>query len=155
MKKVVISATVIAALGAGGTVDAAFASNPHSDQASTTLDACGYFIGTQTAAHSATAGSSTTEEGQWSGVLNNYSLTPVASLGDVHGAYRETTTTDANGNTTGIESFTSNAGKIEQTFTYGPGVVGGFNVTVTATRDLAFLTSDTNGGCYQGPVPRP
>lgn len=154
MRRTVLLLATAATLGIGGSTQA-FASNPHNAPSGTTLDACGYFVGTQTAAHSDTTGSTTTETGQWSGVTNNYVFTPVASLGNVHGAYKETTTTDANGNVTGTESFTSNAGKIDQTFTYGPDVVGGFSVSVTATRDLSFLTSDTNGNCYTGPFPRP
>ena len=154
MKRTVVLVTAAAALGIGGGSQA-FASNPHNTPSSTTLDACGYFVGTQSAAHSDTSGATTTEKGQWTGVSNNYVNTPVASLGNVHGAYEQTTATDANGNVTGSESFTSNAGKIDQTFTYGPDVPGGYSVTVTATRDLAFLTSDTNGNCYTGQFPRP
>src|SRR3954453_1283527 len=154
MRRSVVLVTAVAGLGPGGSTRA-FAPNPHNTSSSTTLDACGYFIGTQSPAHTDTSGSTSTEKGQWSGVTNNYVFTPVASLGNVHGAYQETTTTDANGNVTGTESFTSNAGKIDQTFAYGPDVPGGFSVTVTATRDLSFLTSDTNGNCYTGPWPRP
>ena len=154
MRRLALTVGAIAVLGtSGGAV--AFASNPHNSPSSTTLDACGYFVGTQTAAHSSTSGATTTEQGQWSGVNNNYVNTPVASLGDVHGSYKEVTTTDGNGNVTGTESFTSNAGKIDQTFTFGPDVPGGYSVSVTATRDLSFLTSDTNGNCYGGPFPRP
>jgi hypothetical protein len=123
---------------------------------STTLDACGYFVGTQTANKTTTSGATSTEKGTWTGVLNNYTLTPVASLGSVKGSYTETTTTDsATGTTTGTETFRSSAGQITQSFSYGPLVTGGFSVTVTATGDLSFLTSDTAGGCYTGPFPRP
>lgn len=158
MKKVYV-ALGAALLAMSMLVVPAFAANTHGDPESTTLDACGYFVGTQTASVSHTSTSdgvtSTTEHGAWTGVLNNYVLTPVDSLGDVHGAYSETTTTDANGVVTGVETFTSNAGQISQTFTFGPGVPGGYMVSVTATRDLSFLTSDTNGQCYTGPIPRP
>jgi hypothetical protein len=126
---------------------------------STTLDACGYFVGTQTASDDSQSVSggviSETQHGTWTGVENDYVFTPVASLGKVQGAFTEVTQTAADGTVTGTESFTSNAGKIDQTFTYGPSVPGGFIVTVTATRDLAFLTSSTNGNCYSGPFPRP
>ena len=73
----------------------------------------------------------------------------------VQGAFTQVITTDTSGTVTGTETFTSNAGKIDQVFSYGPLVVGSFRVTVTATRDLAFLTSDTNGNCYTGTFPRP
>lgn len=125
---------------------------------STTLDACGYFVGTQTPSNDSTSTgngvTSETQHGTWTGVENDYLFTPVTSLGDVHGAYSETTQTAADGTVTGTESFTGNAGKIDQTFAYGPNVPGGYTVTVTATRDLAFLTSSTDGNCYSGPFPR-
>lgn len=142
------------ALGIGG-AGTAFATPAHGDTTSTTLDACGYFVGEQTPATTEMDGATTTRSGTWTGVTNNYVNTPVASLGDVHGAFHETTTSNVAGDVTGTESFVSNAGKIDQTFTYGPDVVGGFNVTVTATRDLSFLTSSTAGNCYMGPFPRP
>lgn len=123
---------------------------------STTLDACGYFAGTQTASESSdyTSDGVTyhTERGTWTGVFNNYDNGPVASLGTVQGAYTESyTIDDATGSFSGTEQFTSNAGKIDQTFSFTPG----WTVSVTATRDLSFLTSDTNGACYTGPWPRP
>jgi hypothetical protein len=123
----------------------------------TTLDACGYFYGYQTAVETRTDSSgATTQNGQWTGVWNNYFNTRVASLGEVKGSFTQTTSTDSLGNVTGTEEFRSGAGKIDQTFTYGPSVPGGFSVTVTATRDLAFLTSSTQPGqCYTGPFPRP
>jgi hypothetical protein len=96
----------------------------------TTLDACGYFYGLQSSS-TTKAGATTTTKGTWEGVWNNYV------------------------DTQGTESFTSNAGKIDQTFSFGPDVAGGFNVNVTATRDLSFLTSNTDAACYSGPVPRP
>jgi hypothetical protein len=132
---------------------------PSKTGSSTTLDACGYFVGTQVASNDSTSMSNgvtyDTQHGTWTGVENNYGFGPVASLGDVHGAFTEVTQTAADGTVTGTESFTSNAGKIDQTFTYGSAVPGTFDVSVTATRDLAFLTSDTNGNCYSGPFPRP
>ncbi len=126
----------------------------------TTLDACGYFVGTQTiSSDRMSVGSGGTvdeiQHGTWTGVDNNYVLTPVASLGTVQGAYTQITSTALNGDVTGTESFTSNAGQIEQSFTYGPTIPGGYEVTVTATRDLAFLTSSTAGLCYGGQFPRP
>ncbi|MEO6858201.1 MAG: hypothetical protein ABI323_06395 [Solirubrobacteraceae bacterium] len=57
--------------------------------------------------------------GTWTGVENNSVFTPVASLGDVHGAFTEVTQTTADGTTSGTETFTSNAGKIDQAFTTG------------------------------------
>jgi hypothetical protein len=140
----------------------AFAANDgHGDSSSTTLDACGYFVGTQTASsiHEKTIDGvlTTIEKGTWTGVDNVFGGGgPVASLGTVKGSYTEVTYTDANGTVIGTESFNSGAGKIEQTFMIGSAVPGTYSVTVTATRDLAFLTSDTTpGGCYSGPVPRP
>jgi hypothetical protein len=86
----------------------------------------------------------------------------VLSLGAVQGAYSETTQTggDPFGSSDpaayfqGTEQFVSGAGKINQTFYFSPSNPGGWTVTVTATRDLSFLTSDTNGNCYPGPFPR-
>lgn len=129
------------------------------DSSSTTLDACGYFIGTQTASEGSTTtlsdGSTyTTERGTWVGVMNNYGNGLVASLGNVRGSYSESYTVKS-GVTTGVESFNSGAGKINQTYTYGTGVKGGFIVNVAATRDLSFLTSNTVGDCYTGQFPRP
>jgi hypothetical protein len=140
-----------------GVAGAAGASPAHGSTSMTTLDACGYFYGEQTPAFTHADGGTTTQKGTWTGVWNNYVDTRVASLGTVQGAFSETTSTyGTNGqDTQGTESFTSNAGKIDQTFSYGPDVVGGFNVDVTATRDLSFLTSNTNGACYSGPFPRP
>ena len=124
--------------------------------APTTLDACGYFVGTQTANKTDQSGTVYSENGTWTGVSNNYVNTPVASLGSVHGSYTETTTTNSDGSiTSGTETFHSNAGEIDQTFSYGSGVPGGFDVSVTATKSLSFLTSSTDGACYTGPFPRP
>src|SRR5207253_2466513 len=80
-------------------------------------------------------GATTTQRGTWTGVTNNYVFTPVASLGKVQGAFEETTTDnfDGLGDTSGTETFTSSAGKIFQTFSYGPVVPAGFRVSVTAT----------------------
>jgi hypothetical protein len=91
----------------------------------TTLDACGYFIGTQTA-HKTTT---------------------------VTGAYTMKVVTNSDGSISGVESFKSNAGSIDQIFAYSAAT--GWTVSVTATRSLAFLTSNTNGACYSGPLPRP
>ena len=128
------------------------------DPATTTLDACGYFGGTQTAVESYdyTKDGITyhTEKGTWTGVTNNYNGGPVASLGTVTGSYKEDYTISPDGTITGTEQFNSGAGKIDQTFTIKPSI-GSFVVSVTATRDLSFLTSDTNGHCYIGPFPRP
>ena len=158
MKKIVVSrlgaGAAVVAVAAFAFVGPAYAA-PASDHPSspTTLDACGYFVGTQTVTSDKTTNGVETQHGTWSGVSNNYYNTPVASLGAVQGAFTQVITTDASGNFTGTETFTSNAGKIDQVFSYS--VVGGFSVTVTATRDLAFMTSDTNGGCYTGTFPRP
>ena len=119
----------------------------------TTLDACGYFIGTQTANKTTTVGSTYSEKGTWSGVTNNYSYIPVASLGTVTGSYSMTVTTNLDTSINGVESFKSNAGTIDQIFAYSS--TSGWTVTVTATGSLAFLTSSTNGACYTGPFPRP
>ena len=141
------------------TIVPAFAANDNGTKTgdSTTLDACGYFVGTQTASESKEYTSDgvkyNTERGTWTGISNNYNGGPVASLGTVKGSYSESTTTDANGIVTGTEHFNSNAGKIDQTFSYNP--VSGWTVSVEATRDLSFLTSDTNGHCYTGAFPRP
>jgi hypothetical protein len=123
---------------------------------STTLDACGYFVGTQTANVTSTGtDGSTTERGTWVGVDNNYVGGPVASLGTVQGSFVQTTATDPDGTEIGTEIFRSNAGQITQSFRIGPAVPGFFSVSVTATGDLSFLTSDTNGACYTGAFPRP
>ncbi len=123
----------------------------------TTLDACGYFVGIQTPSNSedmaAEGGTITTEWGTWVGVSNNYGYGPVTSLGTVSGSYSDTVTRYDDGSIVGTESFNSEAGKIDQTFGYSPST--GWTVTVTATGGLAFLTSDTAGHCYTGPFPRP
>lgn len=138
------------------TIVPAFAENTHGTGSSTTLDACGYFVGTQTSVQSkesvVNGVTYNSEKGQWTGVLNNYGRGPVVSLGDVKGSYSLVSTADTAGNISGTESFNSSSGKIEQTFAFSPST--GWTVTVTATRELSFLTSDTNGHCYTGPVPR-
>lgn len=126
----------------------------------TTLDACGYFIGMQTSqqAHIFTNSNDIlhdNERGTWTGIDNNYYNTPIASLGRISGTYNESTSTSGNGVTSGSEEFQSSAGNISQIFTYGPGVPGGYEVSVHATGELAFLTSNTNGNCYSGQFPRP
>lgn len=144
----VLLGAATATLLAGGT---SFATPPSATPSPTTLDACGYFSGTQTPADGASDG---TEHGTWTGVLNQDGSL-VASLGEVKGSYEQTTSRDSRGNVTGTETFRSSAGKISQSFTYGPDVVNGFSVSVTATKALSFLTSNTDGACYSGPSPRP
>ena len=124
---------------------------------STTLDACGYFVGTQvsTQTHIFTTPSGMThdnQKGTWTGVENNYSYIPVKSLGLVSGTYTENTTT-SNGMVRGTEEFHSSEGNISQQFSFTTSFTS-FNVNVQATGKLAFLTSNTNGHCYSGPVPR-
>lgn len=135
---------------------AATASAAEKTSAVTTLDACGYFIGLQTASHTdndmANGVTYTTEHGTWTGVTNNYFQTPVASLGPVKGAYDDTHSKDAAGNIAGTERFISSAGKINQVYARTNGV---WNVSVIATGELSFLTSNTNGHCYTGLFPRP
>lgn len=157
MRRMIILAAVAAAAVAAAVPAYAVNETPGQKISSpTTLDACGYFVGMQTANVTSTGtDGSSTEKGTWVGVDNNYVGSPVASLGTVQGSFVQTTTTDGAGTTTGTEIFRSNAGQITQTFTYGPTVPGGFVVSVTATRDLSFLTSDTNGQCYTGAFPRP
>jgi hypothetical protein len=125
----------------------------------TVLDACGYFYGTQTANKTTTVGSTYSEQGTWSGV-NNFSGvlnapqgSPVASLGTVTGSYNMTVVTISVNSISGVESFKSDAGTIDQTFAFS--LTTGWTVTVTATGSLAFLTSSTAGACYTGPFPRP
>lgn len=152
-----IAAAAVVGLGIVLVPTAAYASPAHGIPSSTTLDACGYFVGVQTPSFTHTDGTTTIQRGTWTGVTNNYVDTAVASLGKVQGAFYEITTPyGADGrDTEGTESFTSNAGQIYQSFSYGPDVPGGFSVSVTATRDLSFLTSSTNGDCYTGSFPRP
>ena len=128
----------------------------HATPGFTTLDACGYFYGWQTPAFTLTDGATTTQAGTWYGVYNNYYDSFVSSLGNVHGSFTETVTATEGAlgiDYSGTETFTSNAGQIFQTFTYGPDVAGGYDVAVSATRALSFLTSNTNGACYTGTFP--
>jgi len=77
----------------------------------------------------------------------------VASLGAVKGSFSETYTEDSTGNLSGTETFQSNAGSISQVYSFSTSI--GWTVSVNATRDLSFLTSNTNGDCYTGAFPRP
>ena len=128
-------------------------------KSSTTLDACGYFVGTTTANKTteSTSGDLTTftDKGTFTGVSNNYGGGPVTSLGSVKGSYTQTYTrnivTGAVSN--GTETFRSDAGQIDQMFRFDPAT--GWHVSVTATGDLSFLTSSTDGACYTGSFPRP
>lgn len=126
---------------------------------STTLDACGYFVGaaTPTRVREQTSRRGVTyvyDRGTFTGADNHYGGGPVASLGPVSGSYLQKYITDAAGNVSGVETFTSGAGRIDQTFAYNAST-STWSVSVTATGALAFLTSDTNGHCYNGPIPRP
>jgi hypothetical protein len=154
-----LAAGTLMVVGFGSTTHAQGQGTVHEQgtPSSTTLDACGYFVGLQTptATHDVTAGNDVqkhTERGTWTGVDNNYAFGPVTSLGAVSGTYQESTTT-TNGVVSGTEDFTSNRGTISQQFTY-PSDFSYFNVSVQATGDLSFMTSDTNGQCYAGPFPR-
>jgi len=155
MKRLVL-ATLVCAAATVGMASPAFA-DPASTQVpvSTTLDACGYFIGMQTPRATTEKNGVTTQHGTWTGVTNNYLFTPVASLGSVAGSFEEQTETLPDLTEVGTETFHSGAGTIVQSFMIGSNVPGFFSVSVTATRDLAFLTSSTAGGCYTGPFPRP
>lgn len=158
----VVATAVAIGLGLFGFGSTALASGGHirggpGTAQMTTLDACGYFYGMQTAVEglTTTSGSSSTtsDKGTWTGVWNNYSNTLVASLGTVKGSFSETFTEDTIGNLSGTEMFQSNAGSISQSYTFS--TITGWAVTVSATRELSFLTSDTSGHCYTGPFPRP
>ena len=158
MRRLIVFAVLVVAAVAVAVPAYGFNGSPGQKiTSSTTLDACGYFVGTQTANKTTTSGSRRhSENGTWLGVSNNYGFGPVNSLGPVKGSYTESTSYDVTRDvTSGTEIFRSNAGQINQTFSYGSGVVGGFSVTVTATGSLSFLTSDTNGACYTGTFPRP
>lgn len=153
----VVAMMILAALGLLAT-PSVVAQGGKGTPTTTTLDACGYFVGTETASNSretvnADGSTTVTERGTWIGVSNNYGNGPVASLGTVKGSYHKVVTENADGSLSGTESFNSGAGKIEQTFSFTPGV--GYTVSVSATRDLSFLTSDTAGSCYAGEFPRP
>jgi hypothetical protein len=155
-RMIILAAVAVAAVAAAVPAYAVNETPGQKISASTTLDACGYFVGTQTANVTSTGkDGSTTERGTWVGVDNNYVGSPVASLGTVQGSFVQTTATDPDGTEIGTEIFRSNAGQITQSFRIGPAVPGFFSVSVTATGDLSFLTSDTNGACYTGAFPRP
>ena len=171
-KLIAVATTSVASLslmGAGPFGSTAFASSTHDRghntpqrvSSSTTLDACGYFGGIQTPTESYTytANGVTyhTEKGTWTGVSNIAGQTsPVASLGSVKGSYTESySENDGTYLLQGSETFRSNAGKVHQVYSYNAETFSDFNVSVTATRDLSFLTSDTNGHCYTGTYPRP
>ena len=153
MKRLIILAAL--AVAAVAVAVPAYAVNTTPGQkitSSTTLDACGYFVGTTTANKTTTSGSNYTEKGTWTGVSNNYGGGPVNSLGSVTGSYTESQTGSYSlGTLSGTELFRSSAGTINQTFSYN----GTWTVTVTATGNLSFLTSDTNNACYTGTWPRP
>jgi len=146
------------------TVSPALAQGKHGGDQSytTTLDACGYFISNATPNHSSAYTyhdvKHSSESGTFTGVINNYGFSPVASLGRVSGSYSETYTTDAAGNVSGTEVFRSKSGSIYQTFSATPEPGRVYTVEVSATGNLSFLTSDTNGHCYGvdgQPIPRP
>ena len=161
---IVLSLLVSSALAAPGD------KVPNDPPNSTTLDACGYFFGietpTQTKEYTENGVTYLSEKGAWTGVSNSAldpdgangplpsEIHPVASLGDVRGTYRLETAMGADGIVRGTESFNSSAGKIDQTFAldFANNV---YVVSVVATKDLSFLTSDTDGQCYGGPIPRP
>lgn len=152
-----LSALTVAIVGIGLIAAPALAVNVK-PTSSTTLDACGYFMGTtsQNKVSSTTSGTATTtsDKGTWTGVTNTYGGTPVASLGPVKGSYTQTYTFDTatNNITNGTETFRSNRGSITQSFER---IGGTWSVEVVATGELSFLTSDTDGACYTGEYPRP
>ena len=151
---------VIAVLLAGLllTVSPTRANNKHGGQTySTTLDACGAFVGAATPTSRTERPyqgvTYSSERGTFTGVTDNDNKGPVASLRTVTGTYSETYTTGAAGNLSGTEIFWSKSGTISQTFSYDP--ASGHTVEVSAMGSLAFLTSDTIGHFHAGPVPRP
>jgi hypothetical protein len=152
MKRIVILTVILAASALAAVPALADKGKGMGNPSTTTLDACGYFVGTQTPTDTKTKGATTSEKGTWTGVDNNYGGGPVASLGPVDGSYSETVTDTGGGSFSGTEDFKSKAGAISQTFSFDGTT---FTVSVTATKSLAFLTSDTNGACYSGPFPRP
>lgn len=123
----------------------------------TTLDACGFFVGTQTPDSSSSKTKNGvqyfSESGTFVGISNNYGKGTVTSLGNVTGTYKEAYTIN-NGVVSGTEHFVTNQGTVSQTFSYNTNYTN-FNVNVVATGNLSFLTSDTNGECYAGTFPRP
>lgn len=160
-----VMAGVVGALAPGMLATSAYASanNTHhvaySDvNSNTTLDACGYFHGFQTAskAYQETNKSGTThynEKGSWNGVFNQDGSLVIKGLGAVDGTYSENFFVKSDGDVQGVEHFNSSAGIISQQFAYS--AASGWNVNVQATGALAFLTSNTNGNCYIGTYPRP
>jgi hypothetical protein len=158
MKRLMILAALVAAAAVLAVPALAVNDSPgQKDTSSTTLDACGYFVGTQTANKTSTSGTTYAEKGTWTGVSNNYGGGPVTSLGPVQGSYSLSQDGSFSGGagtiTNGAEVFRSDAGTITQTYAYDP--TTGWHVSVTATGSLSFLTSDTNGSCYTGAFPRP
>jgi ABC-type oligopeptide transport system substrate-binding subunit len=154
MKRLIILATIaVAAVAVAVPAYAVNTSPGQKDQSSTTLDACGYFIGLQTPNKTTTSGTTYVENGTWTGVSNNYDFGPVASLGAVKGSYTlsQDGSFSSGAITNGTEIFRSNAGTITQTYAYDEAT--GWHVSVTGTRSLSFLTSDTNGHCYSGSFP--
>jgi len=144
------------------TVSPALAQGKHGGDQSyiTTLDACGYFISNATPSRSSAYTDHdvkhSSESGTFTGVINHYASSPVASLGRVSGSYSETYTTDVAGNVSGTEVFRSKSGSIYQTFSFAPAQC--YTVEVSATGNLSFLTSDTPNNCYGvdgQPIPRP
>jgi hypothetical protein len=123
-------------------------------QTTTTLDACGYFIGVSPANKTTQSGTFYTDKGPWTGVSNNYSNAPVASLGTVTGSYTDSGNYDPSTGviSNGTEVFRSDAGSITQSYAVDPAT--GWHLSVTATGSLSFLTSSTDGACYTGPFPR-
>ena len=157
MKHVAIWAALIATTAAIAVPALAVNDSPGQKlTSSTTLDACGYFVGTQTANKTTNSGSTYTEKGTWTGVSNNYGGGPVTSLGPVQGSYTMTqdgSYADGAGIVSGSEVFHSDAGTITQSYSYDAS--SGWHVSVTATGNRSFLTSDTDGHCYTGAFPRP
>jgi hypothetical protein len=155
MKRFVVFAALAAAALAVAVPAFAYNESPGKKTTSmTTLDACGYFVGWQTANKTTESETSFAEKGTWTGVSNNYYLTPVASLGTVTGSYTDSYDLDSatGAVSNGSEIFRSDAGTITQSFSFDPST--GWHVSVTATGDLSFLTSDTDGACYTGAFPR-
>jgi hypothetical protein len=159
---IILAALVVAAVAVAVPAYAVNTSPGQKDSSSTTLDACGYFSGLQTAnkstASTSNGATTYTEKGTWTGV-SNLDGSPVASIGSVKGSYTLSQDGSYSGGvgtvSNGIEVFHSNAGTITQTYAFDP--TSGWHVTVTATGALSFLTTNTgtDGGCYSGPVPRP
>ena len=154
MRRIAIAAVAIlgATFALVASAGPALASNHTPGQktpTTTTLDACGYFIGVSTANKTTQSGTFYTDKGTWTGVTNNYYSTPVASLGTVTGSYTDSGNSNADGSiTNGTEVFRSAAGTITQSYAFDP--VTGWHVSVTATASLSFLTSSTDGNCYTG-----